>query len=615
MPKIYEFKKDDAMRFAHEQGVKFKLRGKELQFLDCPYCHGAVKGDKYTFSISLDDGRFKCLRASCNAHGNMITLSKDFHFSLGDDADAYYNPDWKSYKRLIQAKYDSKPAAIKYMESRGISETITQRYGITSKPDDENILIFPFRDENDSLQYIKYRNTTFKKGDDGSKEWCETDCKPILFGMAQCNFKNKTLIMTEGQIDSLSVAECGIENAVSVPTGKNGFTWVRHCWDFLNRFDTLVVFGDHERDEITLLEEMKQRFNGIIKHVRPEDYKDCKDANEILKKYGKEQIKACIDNAVPVPVEMVVSMADVEDINPYSIEKLSTGIKQLDKKLKGGLPFGNVHILGGKRGDGKSTFGSQIVATALHKGYQCFIYSGEMLNGHVKSWLDYQIAGARYIEDRKEINDEVMGYYISTANKNIIKNWYRETCFIHTDKITNEIVDLLKTVEKVLQQGIRVILLDNLMTAIDLSIDSTSDKYERQSNFVKRLAVLAKRFDACIILIAHRRKSNGYSDDSNDEISGSGDITNLAGVVLSYDRLGKKDLEDGRGTTNDRKLILAKNRLFGITDTDGQILHYDAKSKRIYGDDDDKDFDFGIFGDGFFDANDLRADEEINPFA
>jgi RecA-family ATPase len=243
------------------------------------------------------------------------------------------------------------------------------------------------------------------------------------------------------------------------------------------------------------------------------------------------------------------------------------------------------------------------------------MYSGEMLNGHVKSWLDFQIAGAKYIEERTEINDAVMGYYISNANKEIIKNWYRETCFIHTDKVTNEIVDLLKTVEKVLQQGIRVILLDNLMTAIDLSIDSTSDKYERQSNFVKRLAVLAKRFDACIILIAHRRKSNGYSDDSNDEISGSGDITNLAGVVLSYDRLGKKDLEDGRGTTNDRKLILAKNRLFGITDTDGQILHYDAKSKRIYGDDDDKDFDFGIFGDGFFDANDLRADEEINPFA
>jgi RecA-family ATPase len=153
------------------------------------------------------------------------------------------------------------------------------------------------------------------------------------------------------------------------------------------------------------------------------------------------------------------------------------------------------------------------------------------------------------------------------------------------------------------------------MTAIDLCIDVNSDKYERQSIFVRKLAILARRFNACIILVAHRRKSNGYSDDSNDEISGSGDITNLAGVVLSYDRLSKKDLENGRGNSNDRKLILAKNRLFGTIDTEGQILHYDPKSKRIYGDDDNKDLDFGIFGDGFINTNDLRAEDEFNPFS
>ena len=609
MANIYTFNKEDALRFAREQNQKYKLRGKELQFLDCPYCHGALKGDKYTFSISLEDGRFKCLRASCNTHGNMITLSKDFKFSLGDDADAYYNPDWKSFKRLIQEKYESKSPAIKYMESRGISEETTKRYGITTKPDSDNILIFPFRDENDKLQFIKYRNTTYKKGDSGNKEWCEADCKPILFGMSECNPDNKTLIMTEGQIDSLTVSECGFENAVSVPTGKNGFTWVRYCWDFLQSFDTLIVFGDYEHGNITLLDEIKQRFNGAVKHVRFEDYKDCKDANEILQKYGKEQIKTCISNAVPVPVEYVLSMADVESINPYDIEKLPTGIKQLDKKLHGGLPFGNVHILGGKRGDGKSTFGSQIIATALRNGYQCFVYSGEMLNGHVKSWLDYQIAGAKYIEERKEINDAVMGYYVSDANKEIIKNWYREMCFIHTDKITNEKVELLQIVEKVLQQGVRVVLLDNLMTALDLCTDVNTDKYERQSVFVRKLAILAKRFNACIILVAHKRKGNSY-DDSNDEISGSGDITNLAGVVISYDRYSEKEIEDGKASDNDRRLILAKNRLFGTIDTKGQTLHFDLKSKRIYGDGDDKDLDFGIFGDGFLQI----PEDEVNPF-
>lgn len=31
------------------------------------------------------------------------------------------------------------------------------------------------------------------------------------------------LIITEGQIDSLTVAECGLDNAVSVPTGGQWF--------------------------------------------------------------------------------------------------------------------------------------------------------------------------------------------------------------------------------------------------------------------------------------------------------------------------------------------------------------------------------------------------------
>jgi hypothetical protein len=95
--------------------------------------------------------------------------------------------------------------------------------------------VFPFYDNKDELTFIKYRKTNFDPKKDKNKEWCFTDTKPILFGMDQCNLENKTLIMTEGQIDSLSVVEVGFENAVSVPTGKNGYTWVPYCWDWLQR--------------------------------------------------------------------------------------------------------------------------------------------------------------------------------------------------------------------------------------------------------------------------------------------------------------------------------------------------------------------------------------------
>ena len=30
-----------------------------------------------------------------------------------------------------------------------------------------------------------------------------------------------------------------------------------------------------------------ERFNGVVKYVHPDDYKGCKDANELLQKHGE----------------------------------------------------------------------------------------------------------------------------------------------------------------------------------------------------------------------------------------------------------------------------------------------------------------------------------------
>ena len=96
------------------------------------------------------------------------------------------------------------------------------------------------------------------------------------------------------------------------------------------------------------------------------------------------------------------------------------------------------------------------------------------------------------------------------------------------------------------------------------------------------------------------------------------DITNLAGVVLSYDRLSKKDYENGSGTDKDRKLIIAKERLFGNTDYNGIILHYDMFSKRIYSDADNVNEYYGwdIVGNAEkADSFMMVPDDDFNPFA
>lgn len=353
----YEFNPKDAYDFANFTRNATKQKGDELHFNLCPYCRGgSERKDKNTFSINLKTGQFKCLRSSCGITGNMITLSKDFDFSLGHNIDEYYKPkkQYKQFESFNKRKEPviPKPEAIQYLESRGISETVAKEYEITVQTDKPNVLVFPFYDEKGILRFVKYRKTDFNKDVDKNKEWCESNCKPILFGMKQCKDFSR-LTVCEGQIDSLSVATAGIDNAVSVPTGANGFTWIPYCWDWINKFEEIVVFGDHEKGHITLLDELSKRLKITVKHVREEDYKDCKDANEILKKYGKEQVRKCVENAVVVPVKQVKQLADVKRVDIFKLPKMKTGIKQVDRLLYGGLPFGGVTLISGKTGKGK----------------------------------------------------------------------------------------------------------------------------------------------------------------------------------------------------------------------------------------------------------------------
>lgn len=573
--KLYEFKESDAWDFARQQGIQVKPKGDELHFLSCPYCKSTK--DKWTFAIDLRTGQFNCLRSSCSQTGNMITLSKDFDFSLGHDIDEYYNRSRKQYRVFQKPVAAIKPKleALEYLKKRGISGVITEKYQITVRKDNAHILVFPFMDSEGKIVFVKYRKTDFDPQKNNSKEWCEANCKPILFGMYQCNTGNKTLVITEGQIDSLSVAEAGIENAVSVPTGKNGFTWFPHCWDWLQQFTELIVFGDCENGIITLLDEMKSRFPGTVKAVRQQDYKGCKDANELLMKYGKEAVRYAINNAEIQPIRAVKELADVKAVDLFKLPKIATGITRVDSILSGGIYLGQTVIITGKRGEGKSTLASQIVANALDAGKKIFAYSGELQDYFFKRWLNLQLAGKHKVIERTE-TDRSVSYYITNTTDEKISEWYRGRAYLFDNMSVEdeELTELLDVIEKAVRQyGIDLVLLDNLMSALDVGMGV--DLYRAQSKFVDKLVKLAKRLNVAVILVAHPRK-NKFSNDDTDEISGSGDIANKVDIVMTYKRVNEMG-EDVR------KLSISKNRLTGRLATGEKeiMLFYDPASKRI----------------------------------
>lgn len=602
--KVYEFNPDDAYNFARHVGIEVKEHGGELFFKTCPYCKPrATRGNVRTFSINLKTGQFKCLRASCGISGNMVTLSKDFDFSLGNEVDEYYRPN-KKYKRLKQPKeaIKPKPEAIQYLESRGISEEVAKKYEITVQTSHPNILVFPFYDEKGVLQFVKYRKTDFDKTKDANKEWCEASTKPVLFGMKQCDDSFDTLVVVEGQLDSLAVATAGIPNAVSVPTGAKGFTWIPYCWDWLCKWKKIIVFGDFEKGSISLLDELAKRLKDRVEHVREDNYKDCKDANEILLKYGAEQIRKCIEEPVKLPIDNVIDLADVKELDPYSIEKIPTGIADVDNLLCGGIPFGVVTIVTGKSGKGKSTFVGQIITRALNKGDNVFVYSGEMPNYLFKAAIDFQIAGPANVveEDRRDY----IKRYVRKSAKDKIVEWYRGKCMLYDrTMVKDEDTDLLNTIERmIVSQNARVIVIDNLMTMINKTRVKGS-KLEAQSEVSNALEDMARFYNVCIILVAHKRKDSGIDDeDMDDSIRGDSDIVNSAGVIIHYN----VNKDENTMENYPRIISVTKNRVFGRTSYRGWKVHYDEKSKRIYGDHDDLNICLGWDNEsgGFFEDYD-----------
>lgn len=561
---MYDFKSKDVFDFASFIGAETRQKGNELFFKYCPQCHGGGD-DKDTFSVNLQTGAFKCFRASCDYHGHFVELARDFGYKLDDEQE-------RKYRRLPQPKIESKPKAIEYLESRGISAEVAKRYKITTQTHNENVLVFPFYDDQNVLQFVKYRKTNFDKRFDKNKEWCEAETMPILFGMAQCEDFTR-LVITEGQLDSLSLATCGIKNAVSVPTGALGFTWLANCWDWVNKFQEVVVFGDYEKGKITLIETLEKRLQMKVKCVRPQDYLCEKDANDILRKYGKEAIIRAVEGAELRDVKYVKRLATVEAVNLRDLPKIRTGIRPLDR-VCGGLLRGHVVLLSGKRGEGKSTFMSQLVAEAIEQDNAVFVYSGELPNYHFKNWLDLQIAGANHIcTVTNDYGDKE--YYLTDGCVKKINAWYYDKAFIFDNSAVSddEYEGLIKVmVDAICRYDIKLVCIDNLMTAMDG--DPNTDIYRQQSAFVKKLENLAQQYDVAIILVAHPKKSNAAFD--NDTVSGSSDITNAVSFVFNYQRAND-------GNECDSYLMVTKNRMNGklMTGDNAIPLYYSEKSKRI----------------------------------
>lgn len=238
----------------------------------------------------------------------------------------------------------------------------------------------------------------------------------------------------------------------------------------------------------------------------------------------------------------VLMMADKElkETDPDSI--VSFGYPWLDNMMTGFFP-GELLVLGGESGSGKTVFGTNIIYKSARSGVKSCIFALEdrLVDYGIKA-LYFEIGKIR----RNKLGDgdnEVYNYPWNDYRKNTIKDpkfeEYKKLAIenLKNDDIVFAKVDrqldidmLEKLVEEKISQGFKLFLIDHLHYFDLLKGDSSKADYIE--SVMIRIKQLQNRTGARVILIVHYKKLDGKKptmDSFKDSIS----IVQNANYVLN----------------------------------------------------------------------------------
>lgn len=520
--------------------------------MNCPKC-----GDKDSFAINSETGAYNCLRLNkCGIKGSFT----DFQRMFNDNPEYLDTDKFISIKKTYSTpnikpeKANSK--VIDYLATRKISEETVKKFRLGYL---DNSILFPYHKDG-KLVNVKYRSISEKKFRK------EKDCMSTLFN--QDNVKGDILRICEGEIDCMSFSEMGIDS-VSIPSGVNDMTWIENDWDFIQRFNQIYIIMDNDKAGQSVVENLVNRLGKWkCKNV----ILPFKDANECLMQgLIKEDIDNYFDDATDFNLAELKSCNNFKDEiidyknNPNKLNGTVTSDPDLTQILHGWRNE-EISIWTGQNSSGKSTFLSQEAIHLMQEGKKICIGSFEMPPRKFLWWLLKQFNRTDFM------NDE-------TVNKSL-------------EKLSSKlyIIDILGVIKEdnlfeIMEFGFRKYGIDTFIIDSLMKIDLTSETSKlmgEQKKFVSKLKDFVSKYKSHIHLVAHPRKQE--KDDSfvgKSDISGSGDITNLADNVFIIHRFSEEQkktrLSNGKEPF-DAMVIVKKNREFGEVGSVG--FYFDKLTKR-----------------------------------
>lgn len=280
-------------------------------------------------------------------------------------------------------------------------------------------------------------------------------------------------------------------------------------------------------------------------------------------------------------------MGDYAWEDQSTLVRIPSGLYNLDKRI-GGLALGELTVLSGLSGSGKSTILNQFILSAVQAGYKAAAWSGELQGARFQSWIDQMAAGKELVKEKAGYTD------LYFAPKNVcdeIHKWLRGKFWLYENEYGAEWEQLkADIVDKVREDKVNLIIIDNLMA---LDLDGAASDNDVQTRLIKELKNLCRDENIHIILVCHPRKEQSFQFLRKESIAGTANITNLCDNLFIIHRVGR-DFERrateflGEQTVQELSqcgsvLEVAKNRANGVVDH-LVGLYYEKETRRLKND-------------------------------
>jgi twinkle protein len=426
--------------------------------------------------------------------------------------------------------------------------------------------------------YYPYENETSFKIRELPKKFTWVNHTSALFGKERFNGAGRRLIITEGEIDALSVAQANYEKYGKIypVVGLSSAMMTKSLLenrDWIRSFNEVILCLDNDKAG----EEATQNAIKIIGIDKVKIAKlPHKDANEVLQKESGAALIGYLFDAAPYVPSGIINKEtlwqSLENYNNVKSLPYPSCLEGVNTKLKGMRP-GEITLLISGTGSGKSTIMREIMLHVLSTtSDKIGVVSLEESPAETARKLSGMVLNRNPAKEEIPLEELKVGFDEVFGSDRVV-------LLDHQGAMNDSsIVDKL---EYMCLTGCKYLFIDHITILVSEGVDNLTGN-EAQDKVMNDLLRLVKRHPVWIGLVSHLRKSSTTSKSSFeegklpslDDIRGSGSIKQISFDVISFARDLTAANEKIRNTI---KMRVLKSRYTGLTGTvKGAYYVYDT---------------------------------------